>query len=105
MPDLENVLASQARETAEQTVMKMLGFKPPYDEQLFLAKVDEVLIPFHVVDQITGLSAPTRHRLVKSGEFPAPVCLTNTARRWRLTEVMSWVRSRPKAPMETAEAA
>ena len=49
--------------------------------------------------QVTGLSAATLWRWVKSGDFPAPVKLGGLATRsigWRYGEVQEWFNTRPR---------
>ena len=49
-----------------------------------------------------GLSKPSIHRLVNAGQFPRPLALGGGAVRWRLSELMEWVESRPRADGEGA---
>jgi prophage regulatory protein len=47
------------------------------------------------VSLLTGLSGPSLHRKSKSGEFPAPVQLSERAMAWREAEVLDWMKARP----------
>ncbi len=46
---------------------------------------------------ITGLSRATVYAMVAAGEFPAPVRLGARAVGWWLSEIVVWLRSRPRA--------
>lgn len=43
---------------------------------------------------LTGLSRTTRWRLVRSGDFPAPVRLTTHTIGWIADDIEAWIRSR-----------
>ncbi|MFM0752606.1 AlpA family phage regulatory protein [Paraburkholderia strydomiana] len=47
-----------------------------------------------------GLSRSTVWRLVKVGEFPAPIRLHGNAVAWREQDVNEWIKSRPLATTE-----
>lgn len=47
--------------------------------------------------QITGLSRTRRHELAKLGQFPTKVKLSERASGYRLSELMSWLESRPRS--------
>ena len=47
-----------------------------------------------------GLSRSTVWRLVKAGEFPAPIRLHGNAVAWREQDVNEWIKSRPLATTE-----
>ena len=49
------------------------------------------------VEEITGLSRSSIYRLMTSGEFPRPVRVGPAAVRWRESEVMDWLESRPRS--------
>lgn len=46
---------------------------------------------------LTGLGDSTIRRLVKTGEFPAPVQLSPRAVGWRIEAVMAWIEGRKEA--------
>ena len=51
----------------------------------------------------TGLSRVQRWRLIRAGEFPAPIQLGRNSIGWRESEVNAWVKERPRvhyAPVE-----
>ena len=52
------------------------------------------------VEEITGLSRASIYRLMRSGRFPASVKVSDTAVRWRASEVAAWIESRPVAASE-----
>jgi prophage regulatory protein len=47
------------------------------------------------LDELTGTSRTTRWRLIKKGEFPAPVQISDTTIGWRESVIQEWIRSRP----------
>ena len=49
------------------------------------------------VEEITGLSRSSIYRLMKSGEFPRPVKVGPAAVRWRESDIMDWLESRPRS--------
>ena len=49
------------------------------------------------VEEITGLSRSTIYRMVKTGQFPQPVRVGRKAVRWRLSDIIAWMESRPLA--------
>ncbi len=53
------------------------------------------------VEEIAGLSRSSIYRQKDAGEFPPPVRVSPGAVRWRESEVMAWVRSRPVAGTES----
>lgn len=44
----------------------------------------------------TGLSQSALYRLIRAGEFPQPVALTENTNGWRQSEVISWIDARPR---------
>ena len=64
----------------------------------------DIFVRIDTVVAVVGLSIPTVYRLVAKGEFPRPVRLTNTARGWKLSDVVSWMQSREvQSPGERVE--
>ena len=49
------------------------------------------------VEEITGLSRSSIYRLMPRGEFPQRVKVGPAAVRWRESDIMAWVESRPEA--------
>ena len=47
--------------------------------------------------EATGLGRTTIWRMVKRGDFPAPVRLSVRAVGWRRADVERWIESRPAA--------
>lgn len=45
---------------------------------------------------ITGLCRTSAYVLERKGEFPQRVVLTGNSCGWRLSELLEWVRTRPK---------
>jgi predicted DNA-binding transcriptional regulator AlpA len=43
---------------------------------------------------ILPLSSPTLWRMVKAGDFPAPVKLSPRVTAWRVEDIRSWMQSR-----------
>jgi prophage regulatory protein len=57
---------------------------------------------FDAVKTQTGLSRTTIHRLVKSGDFPAPKRLGVRAVGWLTSDVARWREGRPDAREQRA---
>lgn len=49
------------------------------------------------VEEITGMSRSTIYKMMQSGEFPRPVRIGPSAVRWRASDIVAWVESRPVA--------
>lgn len=49
------------------------------------------------VEELTGLSRASIYRLMRSGRFPASVKVSDTAVRWRASDIAAWIGSRPAA--------
>ena len=49
------------------------------------------------VESVTGLSRPSRHRMIQRGEFPAPVRLSSGRVGWYADEITAWQDSLPRA--------
>lgn len=47
------------------------------------------------VEEFTGLRRSTIYDLIKRGTFPQSVQLTGSSVGWRLSDVESWIASRP----------
>ena len=46
---------------------------------------------------MTGIGRTTLWKLCKSGDFPAPLQLSEKCIGWRVAEIQQWIESRPKA--------
>jgi prophage regulatory protein len=46
----------------------------------------------------TGLKKTTLYQLIKRGEFPPSLALTERTKAWRSDEVEAWINSRISAP-------
>ena len=57
---------------------------------------DRLLKAKEVCEKI-GVSESTLRRMVKEGDFPAPIRISKRASRWRLSEVEEWMDTRPPA--------
>ena len=49
------------------------------------------------VEEMTGLSRSSVYRLMQDGEFRRPVRVGSNAVRWRLSDIVDWLESRPIA--------
>ena len=49
------------------------------------------------VERVTGLARSTLYRYIQEGRFPRPVRVGATAVRWRESDLMRWLESRPVA--------
>ena len=52
------------------------------------------------VEELTGLSRASIYRLKRDGRFPAPVRVSDTAVRWKASDITIWIHSRPVATSE-----
>lgn len=59
--------------------------------------VEELLLRDKEVARMIGVSRGTLWRMVKAGLFPPPIRVGLRAVRWRLSEVLEWIASRPVA--------
>lgn len=58
---------------------------------------EERLLRAKDVTERIGVSRATLYRLVVADKFPQPIRIANRAARWRLSEVVAWMESRPAA--------
>ena len=63
--------------------------------------MEDRLLKRREVEEITGLSRSTTYRMVKTGQFPQPVRVGPKAVRWRLSDIIAWLESRPLAGRQT----
>jgi prophage regulatory protein len=74
----------------------LIGLDGKSGAALLAPTARDVLIRISDVCATTGLSVPTIYRLMSRNEFPRPLKITNTARAWKLSEIMAWVDSRQR---------
>ena len=55
------------------------------------------------VEKITGMSRSSIYRLMQYGEFPRPVRIGPAAVRWKASDIMAWIESRPVATGELSQ--
>ena len=58
---------------------------------------EERLLNVREVTELIGVSRSTLHRMVSANRFPSPIRVGLRAVRWRLSEVLVWMESRPAA--------
>lgn len=63
--------------------------------------IDDRLLPWPKVKDITGLSRTTAWRLQKTGDFPLPVVISPGRVGWRESELLVWKASRAPRGMMT----
>ena len=59
-------------------------------------KDTETIIRLPTVIRLTGLSRSSIYRKMDDGDFPSSVNLGARAIGWLLSEVLEWIRSRPR---------
>ena len=62
--------------------------------------MQERLLRRREVERVTGMSRSSIYRLMQEGEFPRPVKVGPSAVRWRASDIMDWIESRPVATGE-----
>ena len=65
----------------------------------------EKLLDRQAVVKAVGLSVPSVYRLMAKGVFPRPIRIGLRAVRWRESDIISFLESRPIATGEPVEAA
>ena len=55
------------------------------------------LLPRAEVERLVGLRRSAIYRLMRAGEFPAPLRISPTAVRWRQSEITAWVDGLPRS--------
>ena len=55
------------------------------------------------VVELTKLGTGTIYRLINKGTFPRPIKVTEYAVRWRRSDVMDWMDSRPESNQVAAD--
>ena len=53
--------------------------------------MDEKLMSIKEVKDITTLSHTTIYKLIKRGEFPAPLKITGKSSAWLYSEIIEWI--------------
>ena len=67
-------------------------------------KVEEArLLNALQVSALIGVSRTTLYRMVLAKQFPRPIRIGQRATRWRLSEILEWMDSRPPATYETLQ--
>lgn len=59
--------------------------------------MEDRLLTRREVEEMTGLSRSTIYRLLRIGQFPPPVRIGSKTVRWRLSDIVRWMGSRPLA--------
>lgn len=62
--------------------------------------VNDRLLRRRQVEDITGLSRSSIYRLMRNEEFPLPVKVGPAAVRWKASDILAWLESRPLATGE-----
>ena len=57
------------------------------------------------VQEIVPLTTSTIYRLMRSGKFPQPIKIGGRNVRWIRSEIMDYLKSRPRATGEVEQAA
>ena len=65
---------------------------------------DHVYLTCQEVERLCRLSRSTIHRRVRDGTFPAPVKMSGRAVRWRESDILAYLDSRPRSFGATAPA-
>ena len=58
---------------------------------------NKVLIKLPAVKKITTFSSATIYRLIKKGEFPKQIPLSERSSAWSLEEIYSWIEEKKDA--------
>ena len=65
---------------------------------------DHRLMRLPEVVRLCGISRSQLYRMVRSGEFPAPVRISRRAVAWREKEILAWLEDRPVASIPVDDA-
>lgn len=49
------------------------------------------------VEELTRLSCSALYRHMRESDFPPPLKISSRAVRWKRSEVLDWIESRPRA--------
>jgi predicted DNA-binding transcriptional regulator AlpA len=66
------------------------------DRGIERALAPDRLLPRRTVEEITGLSRNQILRLRRRGDFPDPLEASEGAARWKLSEILEWMETRPR---------
>ncbi len=55
------------------------------------------------VEKISGMSRSSIYRLMQEGDFPRPVRVGPAAVRWKASDIVAWIESRPLATSELSQ--
>ena len=72
----------------------------PPETVMVVVQSDDRLLRRREVEERTGLSRASIYRLKRDGRFPAPVRVSDTAVRWKASDITVWIQSRPVATSE-----
>ena len=67
-----------------------------------MMKMHDRLLRRREVEKITGIGRSSIYRLMKKGKFPRGVRIGSKVVRWRLSEIMAWLKSLPVVGMNLA---
>lgn len=76
------------------------------------ARLEDRLLPWRSVKDLTGLSRTTAWRLQKAGDFPRPLVISPGRVGWRESDIAAWTQSRstrrpgpgaPRGPKDPAQ--
>ena len=59
------------------------------------------LLRLDEVTRLCGVSKSFVYREMAAGRFPRPLRVGRRAARWKLSEILAWIESRPLASQET----
>ena len=62
--------------------------------------MDERLLRRRQVEELTAMSRSAIYRAMQAGDFPRPVRIGPAAVRWRHSDIVGWLESRPIARSE-----
>lgn len=65
--------------------------------QAAIGRFEERLVRMDEVERLTGLRKTALYAMQADGTFPRSVCISSTRVAWKLSEVMGWINSRPRA--------
>lgn len=68
-------------------------------------QIQERLLRENEVARITGLSRSLRWRLIRAGQFPKSIPVTDRIRAWRASEIERWIAERVAAAERLREGA
>jgi prophage regulatory protein len=90
------MIENAIREAAGKAVCDLLGVEPKPGAEFLAASIREALLPVDLVSAVSGLTVSAIYREMRRGRFPRPLKITNSARAWRLSEILAWIDSRQR---------